>query len=193
MSWKEQFEQIYKTITERYVKKNLKSYGKKFSCKGPFFGRGLQYVSVGSNVSFAHSTRIEAYDAYEGKRHRPEIVIGNNVSLSPYCHIGAINKIVIGNNVLVGGSVLITDHSHGKITPEELAIPPRKRKLYSKGPVIIEEDVWIGEHAVILPGVTIGKGAVIGANSVVTHDIPPYAVVGGNPAKVIKVIDMEKQ
>lgn len=189
MDWKERLDDIYNRITERYVRRKLKTCGKKFSCKGPFYGRGLQYVSVGSNVSFARSTRIETYDSFEGKRHRPEIVIGNNVSLSPYCHIGAINKIVIGNNVLVGGSVLITDHSHGRITPEDLAIPPYKRKLYSKGPVIIEENVWIGEHAAIMPGVTIGKGAVIGANSVVTHDVPAYAVVGGNPGKIIKIVE----
>ena len=64
--------------------------------------------------------------------------------------------------------------------------PPRSRTIYSKGPVIIGENVWIGENVCILPGVTIGKGTVIGAGAVVTKDIPPFSVAGGNPARIIK-------
>jgi acetyltransferase-like isoleucine patch superfamily enzyme len=63
---------------------------------------------------------------------------------------------------------------------------PTERKVISKGAVIIGENVWIGDKVTILPGVEIGNGVVIGANSVVTKDIPSYCVVGGNPAKVIK-------
>lgn len=59
----------------------------------------------------------------------------------------------------------------------------------SKGPVIIGQNVWVGDKATILPGVTIGDGAVIGANSVVTKDVPPYSIVGGNPAKVLKQLN----
>ena len=65
---------------------------------------------------------------------------------------------------------------------------PNLRSLSSKGPVIIEDNVWIGTKASIMPGVRIGKGAIIAANSVVTHDIPPYCVAAGIPAKVIKVV-----
>lgn len=103
-------------------------------------------------------------------------------------HITSINKIVLGENVLLGKNVLITDNDHGKITFESLSIPPIKRELTSKGPVIIENNVWIGERVSILSGVRIGIGSIIGSGSIVTKDVPPYTIACGNPAKVIKNI-----
>ena len=69
---------------------------------------------------------------------------------------------------------------------DSLHIPPLKRNLFSKGPVIIGKNVWIGDKATILPGIIVGDGAIIAANSVVTKNVPAYGVVGGNPAKLIK-------
>lgn len=65
-------------------------------------------------------------------------------------------------------------------------MPPTQRPIYSKGPVVIGDNVWIGDKATILPNVSIGKGAIIAANSVVTKDVPEYSVFAGNPAKIIK-------
>lgn len=166
--------------------KRLNKCGERLQIKGKVYLKGEKYISINNDVVLDRNTRIEAWDAFSGIRYNPKIVIGNHVYLNPDCHIGAINKIIIEDNVLIGAGVLITDHSHGKVIAEELKIPPRKRKLYSKGPVIIKSGVWIGEHVAILSGVTIGKNAIIGANSVVTRDVPDNAVVGGNPAKVIK-------
>ncbi|MBR4243334.1 MAG: hypothetical protein IKR98_05525 [Bacteroidaceae bacterium] len=70
-----------------------------------------------------------------------------------------------------------------------LDTPANLRPIVSKGPVVIEDNVWIGEMACIMPGVTIGRGAIVGANAVVTHDVPPYTLVAGNPARIIKQID----
>jgi len=70
-----------------------------------------------------------------------------------------------------------------------LSIPPKNRTLYSSGPVIIEDCVWIGDKVTILPNVRIGKNTIIGANSVVVKDIPGNCVAGGIPAKVIKIIE----
>jgi acetyltransferase-like isoleucine patch superfamily enzyme len=97
-----------------------------------------------------------------------------------------VNKIIIGNNLLTGKWVTITDNAHGTTDKEALLSPPIERLLSSKGPVIIGNNVWIGDKATILPGVTIGDGAIIGANAVVTKDVPPYSVVVGNPARIIK-------
>ena len=82
----------------------------------------------------------------------------------------------------------ITDNSHGKSDYESLSIPPILRLLHSKGPVIIEDGVWIGDKVTILPGVRIGENSIIGANALVTKDVPANCVVGGVPAKLIKII-----
>jgi acetyltransferase-like isoleucine patch superfamily enzyme len=129
---------------------------------------------------------MEAWDSYSGQRFSPEIIIGDNVNMNTDCHIGCINKIVIGNNVLMASRIYISDHSHGEVTAEALKLPPVQRPLYSKGPVIIGDNVWIGEGVCIMPGVTVGENAIIGANAVVTKDVPAKAVVGGNPARLIR-------
>ena len=95
----------------------------------------------------------------------------------------------IGKNLLTGRWVTITDNAHGTTNLCDVQVAPATRKLYSKGDVIIGNDVWIGDKATILPGVTIGNGAIIAANAVVTKDVPAYTVVGGNPAKIIKTIE----
>ena len=80
----------------------------------------------------------------------------------------------------------ITDNSHGETDYDSLSIPPIKRSITSKGSVVIGNNVWIGDKVTILPGVTVGDGVVIAANAVVTKDIPPYCIAGGNPAKILK-------
>ena len=67
-----------------------------------------------------------------------------------------------------------------------MQIPPLRRELFSKGPVLIKKNVWLGRNVCVMPNVVIGEGAVIGANSVVTHDIPDYSVAVGSPARVIR-------
>lgn len=173
----------YGWIIARKMKKSKKGLRAVFPC----FILNSKYMETGAAYLFK-GCRIEAIDCYKGKIYRPQIIIEDGVSINANCHIGAINKIVIEKNVLIGSNVLITDHFHGKIEAGELKIPPVKRKLYSKGPVIIKRNVWIGENAVILPGVTIGENAIVGAGAVVTKDVPSNAVVGGNPARVIKTL-----
>jgi acetyltransferase-like isoleucine patch superfamily enzyme len=153
------------------------------SVKFPFHCHGSKYIKLGHNFHAGAGFRIEAWDCYQDSNYTPEIRIGDNCCINNNVHIGAINRIWVGDNVLIGSNVLITDHTHGNCKMNDLLIPPIKRKLYSKGPVIIEDDVLIGENVSILPGCTIGKGAVLGAGAVVTSDIPPYSVAVGVPAK----------
>lgn len=88
--------------------------------------------------------------------------------------------------MLTGRYVYISDNNYGKTDYESLCQQPTERKLDIKGPVMIGDNVWIGDKASILSGVTIGKGAIVACNAVVTKDVPPYSVVAGVPAKVIK-------
>lgn len=147
---------------------------------------GGDYIEIGSNFFCGKNLRLEAIDNYNNTKYTPVIKIGDNVNIQDFCHIGAINKIEIGNNVLVASKVLITDHFHGKSNKSELLIPPVLRNLYSKGPVVIEDNVWIGEGVTILSGVKIGQNSIIGSNSVVTSNIPPFSIAVGSPAKIIK-------
>lgn len=146
--------------------------------------RGKKFITVGAGFTTGFNCRLDAYSEDSSIR----IKIGNNVQINDYVHIGAINRIEIKDNVLIASKVFITDHSHGQYSGNECDSPmsiPKERRLYSK-PVVIEENVWIGEFVSILPGVTIGKGSIIGTMSVVNRDVPPYTIAVGSPVRVIK-------
>jgi acetyltransferase-like isoleucine patch superfamily enzyme len=149
---------------------------------------GLEYMTCRGNFQALERNRIEAIAAHRGIRYNPVIIFGNNVSMENDCHIGAVNRVEIHDNVLIASRVYISDHAHGVADYPDIAIAPNERPVWSKGPVIIEHDVWIGEGACILPGVTVGHNAIVGANAVVTRDVPPFSVVGGVPARVVKAI-----
>lgn len=166
-----------------YLTKNLKYFGKNSSLKKEVILIGEEFISVGNYTSIGERTIISAWKREE---HDPELIIGNHVCIGNDCHITASYKIIIGNNVLFCGKITITDNSHGELTQEDSELHPSQRKLKSKGPVIIGDRVWIGDKATILPNVVIGDAAIIGANAVVTRDVPPRSVAVGNPAKVIK-------
>lgn len=143
---------------------------------------GAEYISIGDNVRLGEYCILDAIPTDK----KPEITIGNNTDIADFSHLGAINFIHIGENAYIGRFVLINDHSHG--TPEDRfsAVPPKDRKLVSKGGITIGDNVWIGDKVSILSGVTIGKGAIIGANSVVTRDVPAYSIAAGCPAKILQ-------
>lgn len=178
------FNQLYSFWLTREFKKT----GEYFNINYPLYLLGGKYITVGEYFGCDQRLRIEAFDTFLGDKFTPQIEIGNNVSIQKDCHIGAINRVIIGNNVLLASKVYISDHSHGEITKSALLLRPARRKLFSKGAVIIEDNVWLGEGVVVLPGVTIGENSIIGANAVVTKSIPKNSVVGGNPARIIREI-----
>lgn len=148
--------------------------------------KGLKYISIGKGTILGKGLILTAWEKSGNHCYSPSIRIGEKCSIGEYCHITAIDNITIGNNVLTGRYVYISDNAHGRSIRSEMDLPPTQRPLHSKGSVVIEDNVWIGERVCILSGVRIGRGAIIGANAVVTHNIPPYCVAAGIPARVIK-------
>lgn len=114
------------------------------------------------------------------------IFMGDDVFLNVLCIILDCNKVKIGNHVMVGPAVQIYTAAH------LLQAEARNQGLEIAKPIVIEDNVWLGGGAVILPGVTIRKNAVVGAGAVVTHDVPANMVVAGNPARVIREINQEE-
>ncbi len=148
--------------------------------------KGLECIEVGKNTRFCDDIFLTAWLKYGKQMFNPKIRIGSGCLFGEFNHITAINSVEIGDYCLTGKCVTISDNNHGTTDFEVLQQRPIKRDLYSKGPVVIGDNVWIGDKATILGGVVIGDSVVIAANSVVTKDIPSYCVVAGNPARIIK-------
>lgn len=148
---------------------------------------GEKYVSLGKDVTVGKHVQLTAWDRFLDQRFTPSIVIGDGCSIGDGAHITAVNRIELGKNVLTGKYVLITDNSHGGADQSMLSVAPNRRPVVSKGPVIIGDNVWIGEKASILPGVRIGDGVIIGAGAVVTKDVPAGHMAVGVPARVISL------
>ena len=150
---------------------------------------GAKYISIGENCSIQKGTYLTAWDSYANQKFNPYIQFGDNCAIGAYNHITCINHIKIGNGLLTGKWVTITDNQHGGADYKSLNMMPSKRLLKSKGGVVIGDNVWLGDKVTVLPGVTIGEGTVVAANSVVTHDVPPFCVVAGCPAKVVRKLN----
>lgn len=144
---------------------------------------GHRHIRVGSNTVFLPHLFLTAWG---GRSDETKISVGDNCSIGAYCHISALRGIIIGDNVLTGKWVTIVDNDHGLTDRTTLDQPPLERELVSKGEIKIGDNVWIGDKATILSGVTIGENSVIAANSVVTRDVPSYCVAAGNPCRVVK-------
>jgi acetyltransferase-like isoleucine patch superfamily enzyme len=172
-----------------WLSREFKSIGENPHIARPVYLMGGQYISIGKEFASLPGLRIECWDKYIDNKYTPDLSIGDNVYMNYNVHIGCINRISIGNNVLFASNIYISDHSHGLTDGVDINIPPALRSLVSKGPVIIKDNVWIGENVSIMPDLTIGKGCIIGANSVVTKSFPDYSIIAGVPAKMIRTIN----
>ena len=160
------------------------SWGKRSVITEPDLLYNVNKISIGNYVEIRKGARLEVVGSK--KEQTPMIEIGDGTSIHFYFHCGAASSVKIGKNVLIAGRVFITDHDH------EYANSALLYKGLNTKPVIIEDEVWIGEGAVILKGVTVGKRSVIAANAVVTKNVPPYTVVGGVPARFIRKINKQQ-
>jgi len=138
---------------------------RRFACRGLFKHMG-HHVNIERGAWFGSGQNIE---------------IGDFSGMGVNCRING--PVRIGSHLMMGPDVMIISRRHNF---SRLDIPMMFQGDGEPKLVVIEDDVWIGARAIILPGVRIGQGAIIGAGAVVTKDVPPFAIVGGNPARVIK-------
>jgi acetyltransferase-like isoleucine patch superfamily enzyme len=136
----------------------------------------LNSINLGYHINMHSPVKIFIED-------KGEISIGKNTRIHGSCFHSS-NKISIGNNCLISANCQIIDNNGHALSFENV-----ENRIHTSGssePVFIEDNVWICANCIVLPGVRIGNGSIITAGSVVVNDIPPYALAGGNPAKVIK-------
>lgn len=154
-------------------------------------GGGSENISIGDKTCFHEHCILGCWKKYHKQSFSPSISIGNDCNIGQYTQITACNRITIGNGLLTGKFVLISDNSHGGLSAEEALIPPNKRLLKSKGEVVIGNNVWIGDKATVLSGVSIGDNVIVAANSVVTKSVPSNCIIAGAPAKIVKILKDE--
>lgn len=156
-----------------------------------FYRNPLSILKIGNGCSFRSSfssnlVGLNHKCLITTMREGAELRIANNCGISG-ATISAAFKITIHSNVLIGANVLITDFDWHNIDPSK-----RHQPNTNYAPVEIKENAWIGINSVILKGVTIGKNSVIGANSLVTSDIPDNVIAAGNPCKILKHIQPDE-
>lgn len=135
-------------------------------------------IGEGSSIHKGTVVSIASHDI------KSSIVVGDNTYIGENNNLRAADGVIsIGNNCLISQGITIVTSNHGI----EGRIPVTKQPWVSKkGKTTICNDVWIGANSVILPDITIGEGAIVAAGSIVTKDVPPFAIVAGNPARIIK-------
>lgn len=150
----------------------LKSSVQSENAKNIRYFLGSRFIkSCGTNVNFE-----------KGAKFNPDLSIGCNSGIGVNCVVSG--ETYIGNNVMMGPDCIMYSYSHAH---NRLDIPMTEQGFEKPTPIHIGNDVWIGARVIILPGVTVGSHVIIGAGSVVTKDIPDYAIVGGSPARIIRM------
>ena len=171
---------LYRRLFRLIYKKKFKNLGNKVSILFPLNINGFCNISIGNNVTVSYKTWLAALPLT--KANTCELKIGSGTCIGNFNHIYATNSIVIGENVLTADKVYISDNLHSY---EDVNSPIIHQPIKQISKVIIGDGTWLGENVCVI-GAKIGKNCVIGANSVVTKDIPDYCVAVGIPAKVIK-------
>ncbi len=172
------------------LSKSAGSWGHNTKIYPPFCSHNLKQFFIGNNATIHSYGWIECVTSYCKQKYYPHLEIGDNAYIGHRVHIICCGTMSIGRGVMMADGVYISDNLHGY---EDISLPVEKQPLNHPGPVTIEDEVWLGENVCVLPGVTIGKHSVVGANSVVSRNIPPYSVAVGAPAKVIKQYNHESK
>ncbi len=189
------FQKIWSNLYTGWMKRRFKNFEGYIT--GTITLHGPKFISVGENTTIQERVRLLAWEKFNEQKFNPKIIIGKNAVIQKDCFLSSVNKIEIGDNTVITEHTVILDNVHGDFQDNHLTfnedpnVPDvflknvYTRDLASRGPVIIENDVHVGMFCTILPKTRIGHHSVIAAHSIVAGKIPPYSLVGGNPAKII--------
>ena len=178
------YTRIHNRIWKILFSSNFKRFGKSSSIKFPLKIQNAKYIEIGNHVHIHHKAWLVAL-----KRDDiiPSFIIDDYTTIGHFATISCLRDIYIGQNVLIADRVFISDNNHGY---EDITLPIKSQPIIFKSSVYIGNNTWIGQNVTII-GAKVGKQCVIGANSVVTKDIPDYCVAAGSPARVKKRYNFE--
>jgi acetyltransferase-like isoleucine patch superfamily enzyme len=165
------------------------SVGKRSTVYPPLRFNNLKMIRIGDFVTIHPNCWIQAVGEVDPKN-SPKLIVKNHVSIGMSSTISAAHRIVIEDHVLMARNVFISDHLHGY---EDVTMPVSLQPITKVRGVTIGAGSWLCQNCVVLPGVTIGRNCVVGANSVVNADVPDYTVVAGTPAKIVKRYDASRR
>lgn len=167
--------------TRVWLGRRLAHVGRATWVARPLLILGHRNISLGDSTSIRSGARIEAQPRFEHRT--PRLTIGSNTNIEQNVHIMCHSRVSIGDRVSITGNCAIVDVTH----PVDVAGVKIGDAIVDEDSfVVIQDDAFLGFGTVVLPNVVIGQGAVIGANSVVSTDIPPFTVAAGAPARVIR-------
>lgn len=178
----------HKIKTQTFYKMMFKNIGAKSVIKKPLF-LTPEYISVGSGCYIWNDARIEAITSYAHESFNPHIVLEDGVTIQQRCHITAADILIIGKDTAILFDVMITNIDHEY---EDLSMPVGNQPLMVKK-TQIGENCFIGSGAKIQAGTILGRHCVVGTNAVVRGTFPPYCVIVGVPAKIVKRYDEKSQ
>lgn len=184
---------LYQAYYYYYKKIHTRVMKKKFICLDGYLDprvdvRNPEFMKIGRAkirpFSFLYAVKG---DYIENNKFKPYLEIQDGCDIGRFCHITCTNKVIIEKKVLFGERILIADNIHGY---QDIKTPIKEQAVISTGPLIIGEGTWIGNGAVVVGKVKVGRNCVIGANTFLNKNIPDYTVVSGIPAKIIKKYDL---
>jgi acetyltransferase-like isoleucine patch superfamily enzyme len=198
------FRRLYR-LGERYAQNDFPRFAnspRNLCIELPRRIAGAECMHIGDNVNLGPNSLLVAQTLYPSQEMQnpdhplplqhfnPKIMIGNRVTATGNLTIDAMQSIVIEDDVMFASNVIVMDGLHGFQTANE---PYKYQPMWRIAPVVIGRGSWIAQNVVIMPGVTIGEYAIIGANSIVTRSVPPRCMAFGNPARVVKRWDNHAQ
>jgi acetyltransferase-like isoleucine patch superfamily enzyme len=174
----------YGRLALRYLRRRLfTAAGWRWQTDGPLFlGRRLE-LQIGRRGRIAFGRFVWVGDGTKIRCHEGEVEIGAKTVLGQECTISAYRHLRIGEQCVIADRAMFIDFDHGVVDVE---LPIRHQGIYKRD-VEVGSNVWIGYNACILRGVRVGDNSIVGANAVVTRDVPANAVVGGVPARIIRM------